>query len=50
MNFPGQSSGWWRWRFKASQLTGAALDHLGEITEVYGRAAKPSRERNRRQS
>ncbi len=40
MNFPGQSSGWWRWRFAERQLTGAALDRLGEITEVYGRAAK----------
>ncbi|MFA7004479.1 MAG: 4-alpha-glucanotransferase [Verrucomicrobiia bacterium] len=50
MNFPGQSSGWWRWRFTASQLTGATLNRLGEMTGVYGRATKPSRERNRRQS
>jgi 4-alpha-glucanotransferase len=40
MNFPGQSSGWWRWRFTERQLTGAALDRLGEMTEVYGRAAR----------
>jgi 4-alpha-glucanotransferase len=40
MNFPGQSSGWWRWRFQARQLTGAALDRLGEMTEVYSRAAE----------
>ncbi|MBI5684783.1 MAG: 4-alpha-glucanotransferase [Verrucomicrobia bacterium] len=42
MNFPGQSSGWWRWRFTSSQLTGAALDRLGEMTEVYSRAPKPA--------
>lgn len=40
MNFPGQSAGWWRWRFTASQLSGAVLDRLGDMTEVYGRAAK----------
>lgn len=40
MNFPGQSSGWWRWRFTERQLTGVTLDRLGDMTEVYSRAAK----------
>ena len=39
MNFPGQASGWWRWRFTQNQLTGAVVDRLGEMTEVYDRAA-----------
>ncbi len=39
MNFPGQASGWWRWRFTANQLTGAVVDRLGELTEVYSRTA-----------
>jgi 4-alpha-glucanotransferase len=38
MNFPGQSSGWWRWRFTERQLSGVALDRLGGMTETYGRA------------
>ena len=37
MNLPGQRSGWWRWRFTEKQLTGATLDRLGDLTEVYGR-------------
>jgi 4-alpha-glucanotransferase len=39
MNLPGRPSGWWRWRFTQAQLTGAVLDRLAELTEVYQRAA-----------
>ena len=39
MNLPGQPAGWWRWRFAEAQLTGAVLDRLGDLTEVYQRAA-----------
>jgi len=39
MNLPGQPAGWWRWRFTEPQLTGAALDRLADLTEVYQRAA-----------
>ena len=45
MNFPGQSSGWWRWRFTANQLSEATLDRLAEMTEVYGRAPGPTSSR-----
>jgi 4-alpha-glucanotransferase len=37
MNLPGRASGNWGWRYTAEQLTGAALDRLGEMTELYGR-------------
>ncbi|MBF8281750.1 MAG: 4-alpha-glucanotransferase [Anaerolineales bacterium] len=37
MNLPGRASGNWRWRYTADQLTGAVLDRLGELTELYGR-------------
>jgi 4-alpha-glucanotransferase len=39
MNLPGQAAGWWRWRFAEAQLTGAVLEQLRELTEVYQRAA-----------
>ncbi len=37
MNLPGQPAGWWRWRFTERQLTGAVVDWLGELTEIYRR-------------
>lgn len=37
MNLPGEPSGWWRWRFRKDMLTGAALDSLQDMTEVYDR-------------
>ncbi len=37
MNLPGRASGNWGWRFVEGQLTGAVLDRLGELTELYAR-------------
>jgi 4-alpha-glucanotransferase len=37
MNLPGRASGNWGWRVNADQLTGAVLDRLGELTELYAR-------------
>lgn len=38
MNLPGCASGNWRWRYRKEMLTGAILDRLGELTQVYERA------------
>jgi 4-alpha-glucanotransferase len=38
MNFPGQPSGNWRWRFRAEMLTEPLLDRLAELTVLYERA------------
>jgi 4-alpha-glucanotransferase len=37
MNRPGTASGNWRWRLRSDQLNEAVLDHLGELTSIYGR-------------
>jgi len=37
MNFPGQPSGWWRWRFEWSQLHRWHGERLAEMTRLYGR-------------
>jgi 4-alpha-glucanotransferase len=37
MNFPGQPSGNWGWRFKQDMLTSAVIDRLADMTEVYSR-------------
>jgi 4-alpha-glucanotransferase len=37
MNTPGTASGNWSWRLRENQLTRAALDRLGELTELFGR-------------
>jgi 4-alpha-glucanotransferase len=37
MNFPGRPAGNWGWRFRREALTGAVLDRLGAMTELYGR-------------
>jgi 4-alpha-glucanotransferase len=41
MNLPAKSSGNWRWRFKAGQLTPEISDRLKEIVLIYGRSPQP---------
>ena len=38
MNFPGQESGWWRWRFQWGQLHPWHAGRLAELGRLYGRA------------
>ncbi len=38
MNFPGQESGWWRWRFQWNQLQPWHAERLAELCRLYGRA------------
>jgi 4-alpha-glucanotransferase len=40
MNLPGTSSGNWRWRFTAGQLTPEIGKRLRELTAIYDRARK----------
>jgi 4-alpha-glucanotransferase len=42
MNLPGTSSGNWRWRVAADQLTPEIGARLRELTVMYDRALKPS--------
>jgi 4-alpha-glucanotransferase len=37
MNFPGQGSGWWRWRFDWSQVQPWHAQRLAELGRLYGR-------------
>ena len=37
MNFPGQESGWWRWRFRWDQLQPWHAARLAEMCRLYGR-------------
>ena len=37
MNYPGTTSGNWRWRYTSDMLTDEIKDRLKELTEVYGR-------------
>ena len=37
MNFPGQASGWWRWRFEWAQLQPWHAHRLAELCRLYGR-------------
>ncbi len=37
MNFPGQESGWWGWRFQWSQLQPWHAQRLAELGRLYGR-------------
>jgi 4-alpha-glucanotransferase len=37
MNFPGQESGWWEWRFEWSQVHPWHAHRLAEYTRLYGR-------------
>ena len=39
MNYPGQASGWWRWRFEWAQLHPWHARRLAELTRLYGRTA-----------
>jgi 4-alpha-glucanotransferase len=39
MNFPGQESGWWRWRFQWSQVQPWHAGRLAELARLYGRLA-----------
>ncbi len=38
MNFPGQESGWWGWRFQWSQVQPWHAGRLAELVRLYGRA------------
>jgi 4-alpha-glucanotransferase len=38
MNFPGQESGWWVWRFQWSQVQPWHAGRLAELGRLYGRA------------
>ena len=37
MNFPGQESGWWGWRFQWSQVQPWHAGRLAELSRFYGR-------------
>jgi 4-alpha-glucanotransferase len=37
MNFPGQESGWWGWRFQWSQVHPWHASRLAELSRLYGR-------------
>jgi 4-alpha-glucanotransferase len=45
MNLPSRSSGNWRWRYRASEITPETEDRLRDLTEIYGRAERPTKER-----
>ncbi len=38
MNYPGQESGWWGWRFQWSQVQPWHAGRLAEMARLYGRA------------
>jgi 4-alpha-glucanotransferase len=40
MNFPGQESGWWRWRFQWAQVQPWHAQRLAELGRLYGRVGK----------
>ena len=42
MNFPGQESGWWTWRFQWSQVHPWHAGRLAELCRLYGREATAS--------
>ena len=37
MNYPGQSEGWWDWRFQWSQVHPWHAGRLAELVRLYGR-------------
>jgi 4-alpha-glucanotransferase len=45
MNVPGQLGGNWSWRYHGQALTGWAAGRLGDLTELYGRAARPPKKK-----
>ena len=42
MNFPGQESGWWRWRFQWSEVQPWHAGRLAEFCRLYGRSDAPA--------
>lgn len=42
MNFPGQASGWWEWRFEWGQVHPWHAERLAEFVRLYGRDAPPA--------
>jgi 4-alpha-glucanotransferase len=42
MNFPGQESGWWGWRFEWSQVHPWHAGRLLELSRLYGRTLAPA--------
>jgi 4-alpha-glucanotransferase len=42
MNYPGQESGWWRWRFQWHQVQPWHAARLTELCRLYGRERKAS--------
>ncbi len=38
MNFPGQESGWWGWRFQWNQVQPWHAGRLAELSRLYGRS------------
>jgi 4-alpha-glucanotransferase len=40
MNLPGQSEGWWAWRFEWAQLHDWHAQRLAELTQLFGRDGK----------
>lgn len=43
MNRPGEEKGNWSWRVEADALTPETADRLRELTETFGRSARPAR-------
>lgn len=41
MNYPGQASGWWGWRFQWSQVQPWHAGRLAELCRLYGRRRGP---------
>jgi 4-alpha-glucanotransferase len=41
MNRPAGREGNWQWRVKRTVLGSSPAAYLGELTEIYGRAAAP---------
>ena len=39
MNYPGQSEGWWGWRFEWSQVQPWHAHRLAELSRLYGRSS-----------
>ena len=42
MNYPGQESGWWGWRFEWSQVQPWHAGRLLDLSRLYGRAPPPA--------
>ena len=41
MNYPGQESGWWGWRFQWAQVQPWHCQRLAELVRLYGRGGLP---------